>query len=269
MPFRAATALGEESFFLLFLPAIYWCIDRRIGVRLTVLFLFSAYLNALVKVLAHQPRPFQYDPRVRRLSFAAGHGLPSGHTQHAVVTWGYLSASFRRPWLWVLSGLLLVLIPLSRLYLGVHFPTDLAGGYLLGALILLAFIKLEAPVAAWLKRRGLAWQAGAALGVPAVMILCYPAGDPEGITVGATLMGFGLGFILERRYVGFEYESSWKKAILRYLLGTAVLVSLWLGLKTAFDGLGAEPLFRFIRYWLVGIWFALGAPWLFTKGRLL
>jgi membrane-associated phospholipid phosphatase len=268
LPFRVITTLGEEAFVLLFLPAIYWCIDRRIGVRLCVLFLFSAYLNNMVKVLAHQPRPFQYDPRVRKLSFATGHGLPSGHTQHAVIIWGYLSACFRTPWLWVLSGLLLILIPLSRLYLGVHFPTDLLGGYILGALLLLMFIRLEGPTVAWLERRGLVWQSGAVLGFTIAMILLYPSGGPEGISTGATLMGIGVGLILERRYIGFEYGPSWGKALLRYLLGIAVLVLLWLGLKTAFEGLGAEALFRFVRYLLVGLWFAFGAPWLFMKWRL-
>jgi len=268
LPFRMITTLGEEGFFLLFLPAIYWCIDRRLGVRLCVLFLFSAYLNDLVKVLAHQPRPFQYDPRVRKLSFATGYGLPSGHTQHAVIIWGYLSARFRKPWLLVLSGLLLLLIPLSRLYLGVHFPTDLLGGYILGALLLMLFIRLEGPTVAWLERQGLVWQTGAALGLPMALILFYPAGYPEGITVGATLLGMGIGFILERRYIGFEYGSSWGNAFLRYLLGIAVLLLLWMGLKTAFEGLGAEALFRFIRYSLVGFWFAFGAPWLFMKWRL-
>jgi len=66
----------------------------------------------------------------------SGGGLPSGHTQGAVVVWGYLVSQFRRRTLWILAGFLMIGIPLSRLYLGVHFPTDLLGGYILGALCL-------------------------------------------------------------------------------------------------------------------------------------
>jgi hypothetical protein len=68
------------------------------------------------------------------------------------VVWGYLASSFRRPWLWVAAGLLLIFIPLSRIYLGVHFPTDLLGGYVLGA-ILPALPPRQPLVEGWLKMR--------------------------------------------------------------------------------------------------------------------
>ena len=71
-PFKSLTFLGNLEFFLVFMPLIYWCIDRRMGARLLVLFLISAYANAIAKVVADQPRPFQYDPRVKPLVHAAG-----------------------------------------------------------------------------------------------------------------------------------------------------------------------------------------------------
>ena len=51
-PFRAFTFMGEEEFFLLLLPLVYWCLDRRTGARLTVAFLLCAYTNAVAKALA-------------------------------------------------------------------------------------------------------------------------------------------------------------------------------------------------------------------------
>ena len=88
--FKAITFMGDEAFFLLLIPLIYWCIDRRIGIRLTILFLFCVYANSVAKVLVAQPRPFEYDTRVKQLVEAGGGGLPSLHTQGAVVVWGYL-----------------------------------------------------------------------------------------------------------------------------------------------------------------------------------
>jgi len=93
LPFKGLTFMGNLEFFLVFMPLIYWCIDRRMGARLLVLFLISAYANAIAKVVADQPRPFQYDPRVKPLGHAAGGGLPSGHTQGTVVVWGYLAGA--------------------------------------------------------------------------------------------------------------------------------------------------------------------------------
>jgi membrane-associated phospholipid phosphatase len=133
LSFKSLTFLGNLEFFLLFMPLIYWCIDRRMGARLLVLFLISAYVNTIAKVMSDQPRPFQYDSRVRQLVHAGGGGLPSGHTQGAVVVWGYLASQIRSGKFWIIAGFLMIAVPISRLYLGVHFPTDLLGGYCLAA----------------------------------------------------------------------------------------------------------------------------------------
>lgn len=266
LPFKVLTFMGEKEFLLLLLPFVYWCLDRRSGARLTVLFLLSAYLNSAAKVLAGQPRPFAYDVRVRQLAEASGGGLPSGHTQNAVAVWGYLAATFQRTWLWVVAGLLMVFIPLSRIYLGVHFPTDLLGGYLIGVTLLLLYLWLEPAIEAWFRKKSLAWQLGAVLAVPLLLMLLLLTED--GVTTGAVLMGMGIGFVLERRWVGFESGGVWWKQVLRLLLGVAVLFGLWMGLRLAFASAEPALLFRFVRYWLVGLWSGLGAPWAFVRLRL-
>lgn len=263
LPFIALTLLGEERFFLLFLPFLYWCVDRRTGMQVALLFLLSTSLNAVAKTLAGQPRPFQYDPRVRQLVEAPDGGLPSGHAQNALVVWGYLALQFRRAWLWVLAVVLIVLISLSRVYLGVHFPTDILGGYLLGAVLLLAYLWLEPGLETWLKQKGLAWQLGLTLTLPWLLIFLFPTED--GVSTGAALLGLGVGFTLERRWVGFETRGLWWQRTLRFIVGAAVMVGLWLGLKMAFSSLEPAFLFRFIRYGLMGLWGALGAPWVFVR----
>ena len=155
LPFKSLTFLGNLEFFLICMPLIYWCLDRRLGARLLILFLISAYINSVAKVIADQPRPFQYDSRVKALVPASGGGLPSGHTQSAVVVWGYLALQVRRPMLWILAGFLMIAIPVSRLYLGVHFPTDLLGGYILGILLLVLYLQFVLKVEAWLIQKGL------------------------------------------------------------------------------------------------------------------
>ncbi len=266
LPFKALTFMGNEEFFLLLLPLVYWCLDRRSGARLTVLFLFSAYLNSAAKVLAGQPRPFAYDVRVRQLVEAVGGGLPSGHTQNAVVVWGYLASAFQRTWLWVMAGLLMVFIPLSRIYLGVHFPTDLLGGYLIGAALLLLYLRLEPAAESRIRKQSLAWQLTVALTAPLLLALLFPTED--GVTAGGVLMGMGVGFLLERRWIGFECGGLWWKQVVRFALGVVVLFGLWMGLRIAFANGEPALLFRFIRYALVGLWSGLGAPWVFVRLRL-
>ena len=268
LPFKSFTLMGEEVFFTLLIFFVYWCIDRSTGVRLAILFLLSGYINTVAKVLAGQPRPFQYDSQVRKLFEAAGRGLPSGHTQNTVVIWGELASRFRKVWLCVIGGLLMLLVPISRVYLGVHFPTDLVGGYLLGFSLLLLYWWLEPAAVEWLKGKGLACQLSVAFALPALMILLFPSHDKNGLIAGATLMGMGAGFVLEQHFVRFKSGGIPWKQVARFLLGAAVAFTLWQGLRATFFALQPESLYHFLRYGLVGLWGALGAPWIFVRLRL-
>jgi len=250
------------------MPLIYWSIDRRAGAGLFILLLFSAYLNGVAKVIADQPRPFDYDPRVKALGHAGGGGLPSGHTQNAVVIWGYLAMRYRKMIGWLIAGFLMIGIPLSRIYLGVHFPTDLVGGYLLGVPILILFLWIAPRLENWLVLKGFAWQLVLALVLPILLILLNPAANRYVLSMIAALMGVAAGFVLERRFVRFSCHGLIWKRIIRYLLGVFILFGLWAGLRVAFASLEPAGLLRFIRYMLVGLWGGIGAPWLFVRLNL-
>jgi len=268
LPFKAFTFLGEEEFFMLLLPLLYWSLERRAAMRLAILYLFSAWVNAVAKVLGGQPRPFQYDPRVPPLVDATGDGFPSGHTQSATVVWGYLAAQFRRTWVWVLAGALLVLIPLSRIYLGVHFPTDVLGGYAIGALLLWLYLRFEPRAEAWLGSKGMFWQMALVVVVAGTLALLSPANSQDTASAAGVLMGMGVGFVLEGKWVRFDSGGDWIRRLLRFACGGVVVFTLRFGLKAAFAALQPETVFRFVRYALMGLWVSLGAPWAFVKLRL-
>ncbi len=267
-PFKSFNFLGNLEFFLLFMPLLYWCIDRRIGVRLVVLFLISAYINAVAKEIASQPRPFVYDASIKPLVHAGGGGLPSGHTQNAVVMWGYLAVRVKKLPMWLLAGVLMIGIPLSRVYLGVHFPTDLIGGYVIGAALLILYLKLAPGVEAWLAPKAIGWQLAAAIALPTVLIWFNLDGARYSLLAASVLLGFAPGMILERRWVRFHSDGSWLKRSVRLVVGLVILGALWKGLKVIFDGLAPQTLFRILRYTLMGLWCAWGAPWLFVRLKL-
>jgi hypothetical protein len=199
---------------------------------------------------------------------AGGGGLPSGHTQSAVVVWGYLASQVRHRWLWIFAGFLMIAIPLSRLYLGVHFPTDLFGGYILGAILLVLYLRFAIHVEAWLVQKGVVWQTTVAVLLPIVLILINPKGSPYALNASGVLLGFGSGIILERRWIRFYAGASLLKKLMRYIAGMLVLFSIWMGLRSGFAGLEPAWVFRVVRYALVGLWAGLGAPWLFVRLRL-
>jgi membrane-associated phospholipid phosphatase len=268
LPFKSLTFLGNLEFFLILMPLIFWCLDRRLGARLLILFLISAYINSVAKVIADQPRPFQYDSRVKALVPASGGGLPSGHTQSAVVVWGYLASQARRPMLWILAGFLMIAIPVSRLYLGVHFPTDLLGGYILGILLLVLYLQYVLKVEAWLIQKGFIWQTGLAVVLPILFICVNPKGSLNALNAASVLLGFAPGIILERRWIRFCAGGRISQRVLRFIPGFIVLIGIWMGLRIAFAEMEPAALFRIVRYALTGLWCALGAPWLFVRLRL-
>jgi hypothetical protein len=159
----------------------------------------------------------------------------------------------------------MIAIPLSRVYLGVHFPTDLLGGYVLGALILMGFWLLAPPLEAWLAGRRFGTQLLIAVGVPLLFLLLSFVRDKAVLSMVGALMGVCVGLALERRFVRFSCAGRRRQKLLRYLLGAAVLLGFWAGLKAAFSGLEPAGALRFVRYGLAGLWGGMGAPWLFVR----
>ncbi|MGD8993369.1 MAG: phosphatase PAP2 family protein, partial [Desulfobacterales bacterium] len=226
------------------------------------------YVNSVTKVFASQPRPLEYDSSIKALVHAGGGGLPSGHTQGAVVFWGFIAAQVKRPGMWILAGFLMIAIPLSRLYLGVHFPTDLLGGYLIGVALLTAYLRFGPGIEAGLAKRGICWQMAAAIGLSVGLILLSPVGARYAVPAGSALLGFTPGMILERRWVRFDCGGSILRRCLRFVVGMVVVVFLWAGLEVAFSGLAPAVFFRILRYALMGLWCSWGAPWLFVWFKL-
>jgi len=136
------TDLGSQEAYTVFLVLAYLALDASFGRRLGVTFLLGAYANDLVKVVVAAPRPFEVDPSVLRTGAAAatapGSSFPSGHAQAATTFWLLTARFVERGWAWLLAGALIVLVSLSRVYLGVHYPRDVLAGVALGLVVVLA-----------------------------------------------------------------------------------------------------------------------------------
>ncbi len=287
------TSLGEELAYLTVLPAVYWSVDKRLGRQLGYIFLLSVAVNNTAKNLLRQPRPFWLDASVQRWE-VDGYGLPSGHAQHATAVYLLVAAWFRRGWVWLLAFAGIFLVSLSRIYLGVHFLQDVVGGIVLGLLVLIGFLFWQRVFAERFGRSILGRRLLLMLLVPLILATAYglvlliigapnldvpwaafvPAAErtahEDVVSSLAGLLGFGVGMILESSRVRFRADGLLWKRVARYVLGIAVALAIWGGLRVVFP---AEPEWlalplRFLRYLLLLLWVTYFAPWVFVRLRL-
>jgi undecaprenyl-diphosphatase len=266
--FALGSFLGEEEFFFLLFATLLWAIDMRVGFRIGMIFLASVWVNSLAKVAIAHPRPYDLNPSVGRVQPELGYGLPSGHAQNAVVIWGGLAAWRRSRGAWIGAVVIALLIGLSRIYRGVHFPTDVLGGWLIGAVLLGVGLALSRPVGQWLTGRPLSIQIALALAGPAVLAALFP--DRGAITATGTLAGACSGMAIATRRLSLEAGGGPWQRVLRLAVGLLVLFVLYVGLRMIFpsEGSAGYLAFRFVRYVLLGAWVTLGAPWIFALLRL-
>jgi membrane-associated phospholipid phosphatase len=271
--FNAITFLGEQEFFLLILPFVIWTINKPLGLRLSYLVLISLAFNTWAKLIVAHPRPFEWpsetdSPVLKLNQQAVGPGIPSGHTQSSLTMWFYLAYHFRQRWLWIAAILLFILVSFSRVYLGVHFPTDLLGGAVLGLIILVIFVKFENSLVTQLAAQSVWRQIGLATIIPFLIMLIHP--HPDTLAAISVVSGLSLGVIFDSRKIGFVVTGSVVRRALRFILGMIVLVAIFFGLELITpdpENIFHLPLDVF-RHLLVGFWVGGGALWLFKRINL-
>lgn len=260
--FQTINFLGEEDFYVLILPLLFWCLHKTLGIRLAAVFLFSTYVNQSLKDLFAAPRPHQF-PNIWSPFKTAGYGIPSGHTQGTTVFWGYLGTQLKtRPW-WTLAILIPLFVGIGRMYLGDHFPQDVLAGWAIGIVLVAAYAIFQPRVGEWIAKQSLALQLVLAIVIPlALLALHFTADTAKSVGV---LLGFYAALVIEQKYVRFATRAVVWKQIAKFVLGLAVLLALRFGLKALFP---EHALFDLLRYALMGAWVALGAPWVFVKTKL-
>ena len=259
--FQGINLLQTQEFYLLALPIVWWCIDKRIGSSLVILFLSSDYIVRVLKGLTSVPRPYQLDPRVRSLDPQPDASFPSAGTMTAVILWGYLATQFRRRVLWVWAVAAIMLVALARVYLGAHYPTDVIASILIGATILA--LVLGSNLAQTIATAPHAGQWFMAIVWPVALAFIYLNGETA-VTLGA-MLGFGVGVLLEDRFVHFDPHGTAWKQLLKLALGLVVGLGLRFAIKPL---LPLGNVSDIARYAVIGLWLGAGAPGTFVLMRL-
>ena len=299
-PMNFFSFFGHELFFLLIAPALFWCVDATLGMRAGVGLLVSLSTNAILKLAFHAPRPYWYDPRVWPFSSETSFGIPSGHAQNSVVLWSLIANRVKRSLGWVVAIAMILLISLSRMVLGMHFPSDIIAGWLFGGLLVWVILRFEKPVLAWLRGRKITDQVVSVFAASLALILIgaltrlalgawtvpvgwvelaarAPSGEPIDplalsglVSPAASFFGLALGGILLYQRGWFDASGSLWLRLARFIIGLVGVFIIWYGLDKIFpDGDTIIPLFfRYLRYASVGLWTAYLAPVIFIRLNL-
>ena len=257
--FHAVTLFGAHEAVALVVAVALWISGRRLAYAVLGIVALVMITNLLLWQVIALPRPSGPDIVVRGTSPVSS--FPSGHTVVATVVWGLLALFGRIPKAAAVAIVLLVM--LSRLYLGLHYLGDVLGGAVIGSAIVVLYYR------AWpaITRRLAAWPFWAfmALGLamplavlPFTVILASPR---VWVAFGAAL-GAGLALPLEYRYVCYTPAGAGRAwQAIKVMIGLGVAAVLLFGRGGI--GLGS-PIFDAMIFTLAALWLALGAPALFA-----
>lgn len=256
--FRGVTFWGGFQGVILLWGFFIWCVSYSLGCQLVLFTQLAHYLNSLwLKALIASPRPFQIFPQVIPIITEKGFSFPSGHALNGIIYWGFLSWFYKKRFITFLSIVVIGLIGFSRIYLGVHYPLDILGGWFLGGLFLWIFLKLLprldsffSPLS-WLTKFG--WIMGVA-SVLSIPVLLGPPGIPLSWAVMSLCLYFSvcLGWMAKTAWLRFEAFGPWPQKLARLVIGYCVLIPL---LHSFHKELWVYP--------FAGFWLTFGAPALF------
>ncbi|MBS0630247.1 MAG: phosphatase PAP2 family protein [Verrucomicrobia bacterium] len=129
-------------FTMLVIVAVWALFDRKIGIKMTYIFILSYVMNKFLKVTFGLPRPCQLDPSVAVWVCFYKFGFPSAAAQSATIYLGLVLIEFKKRIHWVWGALFAFFLCFSRIYLGLHFFHDILGGIAVGAFLVLIYWKI-------------------------------------------------------------------------------------------------------------------------------
>jgi len=227
--FRIITELGGTQVYFAIFFTLFWAVNKDGAKSLMIVYASSNFVNYYAKSIIANNRP----PQSEWILIGASHlSTPSGHAMSSTIYWGYGSIRIKKLLMWVFSIAIIVLVGLSRMYLGVHWFGDVLTGWLFGIVILVLVWIFEQPLRSSLsKYNPMIIYLGLALVSLIIMIFSeffYAQEHNIGTTAGK-MIGISIGLALEYKFLNFEINReslSKSRFILRISMGLIIYLIL-------------------------------------------
>ena len=231
------TWFGEMNVVLIIMGLIYWCVSKELGTYLLMGWSGDRIVNGVLKVSVCAYRPWIRDARIipeaSAMATATGYSFPSGHSMNGASLFGGLAirreiSTGLRALFWIIMGL----IAFSRNFLGVHTPQDILVGAGVGVLLMFLTEKLLLWLEAHPDKDVMVAVVGILIAVAAAVFSALKPYPEDYDAAGKLLVdghkmandtfkavgwlsAFLIGWILERRFVGFTTEVTMQRRFLR------------------------------------------------------
>lgn len=261
---------GDQIVTILVAGFVYWCYDKKLGKILCLTVGMGSILNPMVKNIFLRRRPYFDNAMIKCLNpaeseFAVndvlgqGFSLPSLHATNSVTLYGTLAFYLKKNWITVLAIVLILLIGISRFFIGVHYPTDILAGWIIGFALILFIYFLNSRIKE-------TWKICLILIIIGCigLIYCRSADYFRGLGI---VIGFSIAILIEEKYVNFKNTRSIPRSVLRLIGGLTVFLVITLICKAIFpDGNTYIAFgFRVLRY-TISLIFAMALyPLIFEK----
>lgn len=232
--FEAITFLGDEYAMILIIGFLYWGYKKDLGKKVGIYAIMALVSSIALNNIVMRRRPYFDHPEIKCLKprssegdpydlLIQGFSFPSGHATNSISTYAVLGLNSRKKILKAVFFFIPILIGLSRVTLGVHYPTDILAGWALSALIIfiVSFIKNQYALYILITVLG--------------MIGCFFCKSADYYSALGITFGFILGFLFEEKKVHFENTKSVLWMIIRTVGGLFLFVAVDKLLKIPFS----------------------------------
>ncbi|MCL2361024.1 MAG: phosphatase PAP2 family protein [Defluviitaleaceae bacterium] len=276
--FGIITRLGEQTILIVVFCVLFWCINKKMAYIMGVVFFMSSLVVQGMKIIFRVPRPWitgypDFRPVGDALPEATGYAFPSGHTQNAAAYLGSLGATLKQLWAKVILFALPVIVAFTRMYLGVHYLSDVIASLVITFVLIFIATKVIADDAVCKKRELVIALVIVAVSIVVIVIAALRYHGVVGqasearqlrdaTRAAGAAIAFAIGYYIERMYIRFSVKTKniWFQ-ILKFVIGLGMTMGIQEGARVLGDSLVPDA----FRYFLMVVWIMIVYPVIIKK----